>query len=107
MSTSIAQTAVVDPRAKIGVNVRIGHFCVIGPEVSIGDNTRVEDHVVISGVSSLGEDNHIFQGCVIGGHPQDTSYENTPTRVAFVVVAGISAGAMYGILSTSAHIARA
>ena len=81
MSTSIAQTAVVDPRAKIGTNVRIGHFCVIGPDVSIGNNTRIEDHVVMAGICRLGEDNHVFQGCVIGGHPQDTSYENTPTRV--------------------------
>ena len=55
MSTSIAQTAVVDPRAKIGTNVRIGHFCVIGPDVSIGDNTRIEDHVVMAGICSLGE----------------------------------------------------
>ena len=81
MSTIIAQTAVVDPRAKIGRNVRIGHFCVIGPDVSIGDGTLIEDHVVISGVTSLGEENHVFPGCVIGAHPQDTGYKDTPTRV--------------------------
>jgi UDP-N-acetylglucosamine acyltransferase len=81
MSTVIAQTAVVDPRAKIGNNVRIGHFCVIGADVSIGDGTLVEDHVVISGVTSIGEDNHIFPGTVIGAHPQDTSYRDSPTRV--------------------------
>lgn len=81
MSTVIAKTAVVDPRARIGANVRIGHFCVIGADVSIGDNTRIEDHVVISGVTRIGEDNHIFPGCVIGAHPQDTSYQDTPTRV--------------------------
>ena len=66
MGTVIAQTAVVDPRAKIGANVRIGHFCVIGPDVSIGDNTLIEDHVVISGVTSIGEDNHILPGAVLG-----------------------------------------
>lgn len=81
MSTFIAQTAVVDPRAKLGKNVRIGHFCVIGPDVSIGDGTLIEDHVVISGVTSLGEDNHVFPGCVLGAHPQDTSYKDAPTRV--------------------------
>ena len=81
MSTVIAQSAVVDPRARLGNNVRVGHFCVIGPDVSIGDNTSVEDHVVISGVTSIGDDNHIFPGCVIGSHPQDTSYKNSPTRV--------------------------
>lgn len=81
MSTIIAQTAVVDPRAKLGNNVRIGHFCVIGPDVCIGNGTLIEDHVVISGVTSLGEDNHVFPGCVLGAHPQDTGYKNTPTRV--------------------------
>lgn len=81
MTTVIAKTAVVDPRAKIGHNVRIGHFCVIGPDVTIGDNTLIEDHVVVSGVTSIGEDNHFFPGCVIGAHPQDTSYKDTPTRV--------------------------
>lgn len=81
MSTIIAQTAVVDPRARLGCNVRVGHFCVIGPEVTIGDDTLIEDHVVISGVTAMGSANHVFPGCVIGSHPQDTGYRNTPTRV--------------------------
>jgi len=37
MSVVIAQTAVVDPRARLGKDVRIGHFCVIGPDVTIQD----------------------------------------------------------------------
>lgn len=81
MSTKIAQTAVVDPRAKLGKNVRIGHFSVIGPDVTIGDNTLIDEHVVICGVTSIGEDNHIFPGCVIGSAPQDTTYSDAATRV--------------------------
>ncbi len=81
MSAIIAQTTVVDPRARIGRNVRIGHFCVIGPDVTIGDETLIEDHVVISGVTRIGEDNHLFPGVVIGSHPQDVSYQGTPTRI--------------------------
>lgn len=81
MSNVIAQTAVVDPRARLGCNVRIGHFCVIGPGVTIGDDTMIEDHVVISGNTALGSSNHVFPGCVIGSHPQDTSYQNVPTYV--------------------------
>ncbi len=82
MSATIAQTAVIDPRARIGNNVRIGHFCVIGPDVTLGDNTLLEDHVVVSGVTTIGEDNHFFPGCVIGAHPQDVSYRESPTRVS-------------------------
>jgi UDP-N-acetylglucosamine acyltransferase len=81
MSTQIAQTAVVDPRAKLGKNVRVGHFCVIGPNVTIGDNTMLESHVVVSGITTIGDDNHFFPGCVIGSHPQDTGYKDAPTRV--------------------------
>lgn len=81
MSNTIAQTAVVDPRAQIGCNVRIGHFCVIGPDVTIGDDTMIEDHVVISGITSLGTGNHVYPGCVLGASPQDTGYEDAPTRV--------------------------
>ncbi len=82
MSTIIAESAVVDPRAKLGANVRVGHFCVIGPDVTIGDETTIEDHVVISGVTTLGDGNHVFPGCVVGAHPQDTSYLDTPTGVS-------------------------
>lgn len=81
MSTQIAQSAVIDPRARIGTNVRIGHFCVVGPDVTIGDNTRVEHNVVLAGVTSIGEDNHIFSNCVIGSEPQDTSYTGSKTCV--------------------------
>ncbi len=81
MSTQIAQTAIVDPRAQLGKNVRIGHFCVIGPDVTIGDDTCVENHVVIAGLTRIGEDNHIFTGCIIGTEPQDTGYRGTATCV--------------------------
>ncbi|TWT80922.1 Acyl-[acyl-carrier-protein]--UDP-N-acetylglucosamine O-acyltransferase [Planctomycetes bacterium CA13] len=81
MGTMIAQTAVVDPRAKLGKNVRIGHFCVIGPDVQIGDECLIEDHVVLTGDTVFGEENHVFPGSVIGADPQDTSYKGAPTKV--------------------------
>jgi len=81
MGTKIAQTAVVDPRAKLGSNVRIGHFCVIGPDVIIGDDCNIEAHAVITGHTTLGAENHIFPGVVIGADPQDTSYKGAPTAV--------------------------
>ena len=81
MSVTIAQTAVVDPRAKLGTDVRIGHFCVVGPNAEIGDGTRIDEHVVITGISSIGKNNHLFPGTVIGAYPQDVSYKDAPTRV--------------------------
>ncbi|MEL6109563.1 MAG: acyl-ACP--UDP-N-acetylglucosamine O-acyltransferase [Planctomycetota bacterium] len=82
MSVVIAQTAVVDPRAQLGNNVRIGHFCVIGPQAKIGDSTVLEEHVSVTGDTTIGENNQIFQNCVLGGLPQDTGFNrNAPTRV--------------------------
>ncbi|MEM9644487.1 MAG: acyl-ACP--UDP-N-acetylglucosamine O-acyltransferase [Planctomycetota bacterium] len=81
MGAQISESAIVDPRARIGSDVRIGHFCVIGPDVTIGDRTIIEDHVTIKGNATVGCDNHFFGGCVIGSFPQDKSYRGTDTRV--------------------------
>ncbi|MCD0461518.1 acyl-ACP--UDP-N-acetylglucosamine O-acyltransferase [Roseiconus lacunae] len=81
MSVVIAPTAVIDPKAQLGTNVRIGHFSVIGPDVSIGDGTVVDQHAVITAQTTIGENNRIFAGTVIGGDPQDTSYKNSPTKI--------------------------
>ena len=81
MSVTIADTAVVDPRAKIAAGVHIGHFSVIGPGVTIGRNTIVEHHVTLCGNTTIGENNRIFPGAVLGGDPQDLSYQGSDTRV--------------------------
>jgi UDP-N-acetylglucosamine acyltransferase len=81
MATEIAATAIVDPRARLGRDVKIGHYCVIGPESIIGDDCILESHVVVMGRVTIGQDNHFFPGCVIGGYPQDTGYKGAPTAV--------------------------
>lgn len=81
MSVIIAHTAVVDPRAKLAEDVRIGHFCVVGPNVRIGAGSVLENHVTVVGHTTLGENNHIHPNAVIGGEPQDLSYQGTPTQV--------------------------
>ena len=81
MPTIIAHTAVVDPRAEIDDDVRIGHHCVIGPAVRIGSGTRLENNVTLTGNTSIGRDNHFFPGVVIGAEPQDISYRGSPTQV--------------------------
>ena len=81
MPTIIAHTAVVDPRAELDDDVRIGHHCVIGPNVKIGRGTRLENGVTLTGYTTIGRDNRFFPGCVIGGDPQDLSYQGSPTQV--------------------------
>jgi UDP-N-acetylglucosamine acyltransferase len=78
---SVAEHAVIDPRAEIDAGVEIGPFCVIGPHARIGRGCRLENNVTIMGHVTLGEDNHLYPGVVIGGEPQDLSYRGSDTRV--------------------------
>ena len=81
MATLIADTACVDPRAEIADDVEIGPYSVIGPDVRIGRGTRMISHVCVYGHTTIGESNLISPFTVIGGDPQDVSYQGTPTRV--------------------------
>jgi UDP-N-acetylglucosamine acyltransferase len=81
MSVIIADTAIVDPRAKLASGVRIGHYTIVGPGVTIGRNTIVENHVTLCGNTTIGENNRIFPGAVLGGDPQDLGYQGSDTRV--------------------------
>jgi UDP-N-acetylglucosamine acyltransferase len=81
MATLIADTACVDPRAELADDVEIGPYCVVGPEVRIGRGTRMISHVCVFGFTTLGEGNTISPFAVIGGDPQDVSYQGSPTRV--------------------------
>lgn len=77
----IHPTAIVDPGAKIGANVKIGPYSLIGPDVEIGDNTEIGPHVIIKGHTRIGRDNRIFQFCSLGEAPQDKKYAGEPTRL--------------------------
>lgn len=81
MATEIHSTAVVDPRAQLGVDVKVGPYNLIGPNVRIGDRTRIGPQVVIDGVTSIGCDNKIVGQASIGAEPQDISYKGEPTQV--------------------------
>jgi UDP-N-acetylglucosamine acyltransferase len=81
MSEMIHPTAIVDPGARIGANVRIGPYSLIGPDVEIGDNTEIGPHVIIKGHTRIGRDNRIFQFCSLGEVPQDKKYAGEPTRL--------------------------
>lgn len=81
MATRISPLADVSPDARIGNDVTIGPFCVIGPHVSVGDGCRLDSHVTIVGDTTVGQENRFFPGCVLGGEPQDFSYQESRTRL--------------------------
>ncbi len=65
----IHPTAVVHPRARLGVRGAIGAFCVIEEDVEIGEGTQLDAHVVAHSGVRLGQDCHIHSGVVLGHAP--------------------------------------
>ena len=71
----IHTTAIIDPKAKIDTNVKVGPYCVIGPNVQIGNNSIIQSHVNILGNTKIGENNIIYPFASIGNDPQDLKFE--------------------------------
>ena len=71
----IHKTAIVDVKAKVSDNVKIGPYCFIGPEVEIGTDTILHSHVNIVGNTKIGKNNQIYPFSSIGTPPQDLKYK--------------------------------
>lgn len=71
----IHQTAIIDPKAQLGKNVKIGPFCVIGADVVLGDDVVLHSHVVIDGITHVGSGTEIFPFASIGLRPQDLKFK--------------------------------
>ncbi len=81
MDENISPMSQVDPNSRVAAGVVIGPFCVVGPDVSIGEGTVLHSHVVLTGRTTIGTDNQFWPNCVIGGDPQDVSWEHSDTEV--------------------------
>ncbi len=74
--------SVIDPKAKIGNNVKIGPFCHIEGDVEIADNCVIESHVSILNGSRLAEGVKVFPGAVVGAAPQDLKYQGEYSTIS-------------------------
>ena len=77
---TIHRSALVDPAAVLGHDVRIGPFCVVGPDVTIEDGAELLSHVVVDGHTRIGAGVILFPFCTVGLAPQDLKYRGEPTR---------------------------
>lgn len=77
----IHDTAVIDPDAHLGRDVRVGAYAVIGAGVSVGEGCEIGPHAVIEGPTRLGPGNRIAAHAVLGLPPQDTGYAGEPTTL--------------------------
>jgi acetyltransferase-like isoleucine patch superfamily enzyme len=57
----------INPKAKIGKNVRIDHFVVIEYNVEIGDNTWIGSWVHLRPKTKIGHDSEIRDHCYLAG----------------------------------------
>lgn len=77
----IDNRAIIHPSAKIAEGVSIGPGSIVGADVEIGEGTWIGPHVVIEGPTKIGRNNKIYQFTSIGDAPQDTTYNDEPTRL--------------------------
>ena len=77
----IHETAIIDPKAKINSDVKIGAYCEIGPNVEIGKKTIIQSHVSILGNTKIGENNNIYPFASIGNDPQDLKFKGEKTKL--------------------------
>ncbi len=77
----IHPTAIIDDKAVIGNNVKIGPYSIVGPDVVIGDDCWIGPHVVLKGPTVLGKANKIYQFASVGEDCQDKKYNGEPTRL--------------------------
>ena len=81
MPANISPLAQVDPAAELGSDITVGPFCLVGPGVQLDEGTCLDSHVVLTGNTEIGRNNRFLPHCVIGGDPQDKSFEDSDTRV--------------------------
>ena len=71
----IHKSSVIDLKAKIGKDIKIGPFCFIGPNVELDDGVELISNVHIEGKTKIGKGTKIYPFASIGTTPQDLKYK--------------------------------
>lgn len=75
----IHPTAIVDPRAELGVGTVVGPYCIVEADVMLGRDCWLQHHVTLSGPTRAGVKNKFYAYCSIGQQTQDLKYRGEPT----------------------------
>ncbi|PZP54944.1 MAG: acyl-[acyl-carrier-protein]--UDP-N-acetylglucosamine O-acyltransferase [Micavibrio aeruginosavorus] len=81
MSTQIHPSAIIDPKAQLGANVRIGPFSVVGPNVQLDNNVELKSHVVVDGYTTIGENSILYPFASIGQETPDLKYHGEASKL--------------------------
>src|SRR5579863_6647411 len=77
----IHSTAIIEPGAELGDDVRIGPYCLVGPQVRLGAGVELISHAIVTGRTTVGEGTRIFPFASIGHRPQDLKYKGEPSTL--------------------------
>tara|TARA_A100001011_G_C14173605_1_gene783640 strand:- start:9 stop:788 length:780 start_codon:yes stop_codon:yes gene_type:complete len=72
----IHKSSVIDSKANISNNVKVGPFCYVGPGVTLGENVELISNVHVEGNTNIGTGTRIFPFASIGTQPQDLKFKN-------------------------------
>lgn len=77
--TNIHTTAIIAQSAELADDVEVGPFSIIHEHVKIAAGTKIAAHSVVHSFVRIGERNQIADHVVLGGAPQDISYQGQET----------------------------
>ena len=80
----IHQHALVSPFVNLADDVEIGPFAIIEDEVTLGSGCRISSQAKICAGVTMGKNNHVDHGAVIGGNPQDISFDTNSSSGVLV-----------------------
>ncbi len=75
----IHPTAVVDKHCEIDPSAEVGPYAIVEPRVTIGPGCRLFAHAYVSTGTTLGANVQVHPFAVVGHHPQDLAWSNTPS----------------------------
>lgn len=71
----IDQRAIIGKNAKIGEGVNIGPYAIIEEGVEIGEGCKIASHAILRRGTILGKEVFVDSFAVVGGAPQDISFD--------------------------------
>ena len=77
----IHKSSLIDAKAKVSDNVKIGPFCYVGPNVVLNNNVELVSNVHIEGNTSVGKGTKIFPFASIGTQPQDLKFKGEKNSI--------------------------
>lgn len=77
----IHPTAIIEPGASLGSDVRVGAYALIGANVRLDDGVVVNNHAVVEGYTHLGRGCRVYPFAAVGTTPQDLKYAGEKTEL--------------------------